>query len=212
MGETGKTVFEALQRAWEGRNIRGRFASGRQECLRMVLEEIPVPASVGFSGSMTLEALGIVASLQARGTPVFDHNQPGLSRSESQEVRRRGSGAQVYLGSPNAVAKSGELVFLSAYGNRTAGIAYAPKLILVAGSNKVTPDLTAALERARSYATPLNCRRLQYRSACLESGLCREELCRFPAFDRMCCQTLIIEAERDPQRVTVILVDEALGY
>jgi len=106
----------------------------------------------------------------------------------------------------------GELVFFSGYGNRTAGISYAKNVVVVCGINKITPNLEEALKRAREYATPLNCQRLNWNSACLADGICRREICLFPEYKRMCCQVLIIEAEVTPERMRVILVGENLGF
>jgi hypothetical protein len=110
------------------------------------------------------------------------------------------------------VSEKGELVFFSAYGNRTAGISYARNVIVVCGINKLTKDLEAALNRARQYATPLNCKRLNWNTPCFQDGICRKEICLFPEYKRMCCQILIIEAEVVADRLKVIFVGEDLGF
>ena len=148
-----------------------------------------------MSGSVTLDELAIIARLESRGNKVFNPYKPGIDHQESLQLRRDGAQADYYLASANAVSQTGELVFFSAYGNRTAGVAYAQNVIIVCGINKITPDLASALKRAREYATPLNCKRLKWDS-----------------HKRMCCQVLIIEAEVLPERFKVILVGEGLGY
>jgi hypothetical protein len=171
-----------------------------------------VSCSVGISGSVTLDQLGIVKLLEARGNKVFNQYKTGITRQESLELRRQGSGADYYLASTNAISEKGELVFFSGYGNRSAGISYAPNLIVVAGINKITPNIQEALKRAREYATPLNCKRLNWNTPCFKDGICRQEICLFPEYKRMCCQILIIEAEVTPDRLEVILVGENLGF
>jgi hypothetical protein len=155
--------------------------------------------------------MGIVRQLEASGYRVFNQYKPGLSRDENLALRRAGAGADFYLASPNAISESGELVFFSAYGNRTAGISYAKNVILISGVNKITPSLQEAVKRAREYVTPLNCKRLNYNTPCFKDGICRKALCSFPEYKRMCCQILIIEAEIEPERLKVVLVDEELG-
>ena len=218
--------IDNLIKNWQKRNILGLYARDKEEAANKILEIIPVSGSVGFSGSMTLDQLGIVKRLDARGNRVVNPYKAGMSREESLELRRQGAAADYYLASPNAVSEKGELVFFSAYGNRTAGISYAKNAIVVAGINKITPSIQEALKRSREYAAPLNCKRLKWNTPCFEDGICRQEICFFPEYKRMCCQILIIEAEVTPNRpegrglasdsqshrLKVILVGENLGF
>lgn len=181
--------------SWQKRNIEGIYCPDKAGAAEKILEIIPNGLSVGFSGSVTLEQLGVISKLEGRGNKVFNPYGAGISRDESLELRRQGSAADYYLASANAISGTGELVFFSAYGNRTAGIAYAKNVVIACGINKIAPDLEGALKRAREYAAPLNCKRLNW-----EKGR------------RMCCQVLIIEAEVIPGRLRVILAGEDLGF
>jgi len=205
-------MIDSLIRNWQKRNILGLYSLDKEEAANKILEIIPVSSSVGFSGSVTLGQLGVVKRLDARGNKVFNPYKAGMNRDESLELRKQGVAADYYLASPNAISEKGELVFFSAYGNRTTGISYAKNVIVIAGINKITPDIQSALERSREYATPLNCKRLKWNSPCFEGGICREELCFFPEYKRMCCQILIIEAEATPDRLKVVLIGENLGF
>jgi L-lactate utilization protein LutC len=201
-----------LIKNWQKRNIQGIYCATKEEAIEKILEMIPVSSSVGISGSVTLDELGIVRRLEAKGNKVFNQYKSGISRDESLELRRQGSQADYYLASANAISEKGEMVFFSGYGNRISGIAYAKNVIVVCGINKITPHLEEALKRAREYATPLNCKRLNWNSACFKDGICRKEICLFPEYKRMCCQILILEAEVMPDRLKVILVGESLGF
>ena len=203
---------ENLIKNWQKRNIAGLYCDNKDRATQKILEIIPASSSGGISGSVTLDQLGIVKLLEARGNEVFNQYKTGLTRQESLEIRRQGQGADYYLASANAISEKGELVFFSGYGNRTAGISSAPHLIVVAGINKITPNIQQALKRAREYATPLNCKRLNWNTPCFKDDICRQEICLFPEYKRMCCQILIIEAEVTPDRLKVILVGENLGF
>ena len=205
-------MIDSLIRNWQKRNISGFYCEDKSEAIDKIMKIIPASSSIGFSGSVTLDQLGIIKHLDARGNKVFYPYKAGMNRDESLGLRRQGAAAGYYLASPNAVSEKGELVFFSAYGNRTAGISYAENVIVVAGINKITPNIQEALKRSREYAAPLNCKRLKWGSPCFEDGICREELCLFPEYKRMCCQILIIEAEVTPDRLKVILVGENLGF
>lgn len=204
--------IEELVKNWQKRNVTGFYCADKVEAESKILEIVPESATVGISGSVTLDELGIVRILEARGNKVFNQYKPGINREQSLELRRLGAQADYFLASANAISQKGELVFFSGYGNRTAGISYAKNVIIVCGINKITPDLEEALKRAREYATPLNCKRLNWNTPCLKDGICRQELCLFPEYKRMCCQVLIIEAETTPDRLKVILVGESLGF
>jgi len=195
------------------RNIQGIFCEDKSEALRLLMESVPPASSVGFSGSVTLESLGVIKQLETRGNKVFNPYQEGISRQESLNRRRLGTQAEFYLASANAVSLSGELVFFSGWGNRTAGVSNAKNAIIVCGLNKITPDLPGALKRAREYATPLNCKRLRnWKTPCLEKGSCQEEICFPPKYKRMCCQVLVIESEVTFGRLKIVLVGEDLGF
>ena len=204
--------IDNLIKNWQKRNIQGIYCDNKEIATQRILEIIPPASSIGISGSVTLDQLGIVKRLEYRGSKVFNQYKSGISRDESLELRRLGSFADYYLASANAISQKGELVFFSTYGNRTAGISSAKNAILVSGINKITANLDEAVKRTREYATPLNCKRLNYNTPCFKDGICRKEICLFPEYKRMCCQVLIIEAEIAPDRLKVILVGENLGF
>jgi len=217
-----------LIKNWQRRNIQGIYCENKEIATQKILEIIPTASSIGISGSVTLDQLGIVKRLESRESKVFNQYKSGISPDESLELRRLGSFADYYLASANAISQEGELVFFSAYGNRIAGISSAKNAILVSGINKITANLDEAVKRAREYATPLNCKRLNWNTPCFsrstifysggipivsgKDGICRKEICLFPEYKRMCCQILIIEAEITPERLKVILVGENLGF
>jgi len=204
--------IETLISAWGRKNILAVYCADKEKAAKELLISIPATSSVGISGSKTLGQLEIVKQLQARGNKVFNQYKPGISRGESLELKKLGAQADYYLASANAVSENGELVFFSAYGERIAGISSAKNVIVVCGINKITPDLDQAIRRAREYATPLNCKRLDWLTPCFKGGVCAKEECLFPEYRRMCCLILIIEAEIVPGRLKVILVGESLGF
>jgi len=201
-----------LIRNWKQKNILGFYLQSKKEAADKILAMIPQAASVGISGSVTLAQLGIVSLLEERGNEVFNQYKSGITRQESLQLRRRGTEADYYLASANAISCGGELVFFSGYGNRISGITYAKNVIIACGINKITATCEEAIKRAREYATPLNCQRLNWNTPCFKDGICRKEICLFPDYKRMCCQILIIEAEVLPDRLKVVLIGENLGF
>lgn len=204
--------IKKLIQNWSKRNISGIFCPDKKDAIEEIQKLVPIAATIGISGSQTLDSLGVIKKLEERGNHVFDPYKPGLTRQESEEERNKGAGADYYFVSANALSEEGELIFFSAYGHRTAGIANAKNVIVVCGVNKISAGLGQALKRAREYTTPLNCKRLAWNTPCFKEGICAEDICFFPEYKRMCCQVLIIEAEVLPQRLRVILVGEDLGF
>ena len=202
----------ALIDLWEKRNIVSEFLNNKEEAVKRILDIVPESSSVGFCGSQTLDQMGIIHLLEARKNKVFNQYRNGISREQSLELRNLGAGADYFLTSVNSISLSGELIFFSGWGHRIAGISNAKNVIVVSGINKVTGSLDEALKRAREYSTPLNCKRLNWNSACLSDGICRKDICQLPEYKRMCCQVLIIEAEVIRDRLKVLLINKTLGY
>lgn len=204
--------IERLLSGWHKRNILGYYCANKKDAVAKIMEIIPPDTSIGTSGSVTIDELGLIKLLELRGNKVFNQYAAGISRQESFNIRRQGTQADFYLASANAVSEKGEMVFFSAYGNRTAGISYGKNVLIICGINKLVKNIGQALKRARNHATPRNCKRLDWQAACFERGACREKICLFPEYKRMCCQVLIIEAEMIPDRLRVVLINEKIGF
>lgn len=102
----------------------------------------------------------------------------------------------------------GSTVACGGSANRIAALAYGPQnVLIVAGYNKIVPDLAAADARVRAMAAPANAARLACKTPCAVTGKCED--CHSPA--RICCSTLICAQQRVPGRIKVILVGEELG-
>ena len=80
--------------------------------------------------------------------------------------------------------------------------------IVVAGYNKIVPDLEAARARLRDTAAPANAIRLSTRTPCAVLGACRD--CH--SDDRICCNYVVMGQQLVKGRVKVIIVGETLGF
>ena len=113
-------------------------------------------------GSTTLEQIGFLDAL-ANGP--YDWLRPRVKAvndpDERVRARRRATIADYFIGGINAITAGGEIVNADGSGNRTAAYAFgAGKLFLVAGVNKIVPDIAAAFERLRNVAAVEECRHL----------------------------------------------------
>jgi hypothetical protein len=101
------------------------------------------------------------------------------------------------LGSVHAVTETGSLVAASACGSQLAPyVAGAGKVILGVGTQKIVSDLDEALRRIDEYVFPLEDARAEAAYG-VHSGVNK---------------VLIINREWTTGRITVVFVDEALGF
>lgn len=196
MEKTGKNL--------ENRGFRvHRFASGA-EAAEFLVQTLH-GTSIGIGGSVTIDTLGVYDRL-CGSNEVFWH-----WKNHAPETRERAGKAETYLCSANGVSENGEIVNIDGFGNRVAGTIYGPeRVFLVVGRNKIAPDLTGAIDRARNIAAPLNARRLSRHTLCAV-GEPRCHDCRSP--EKVCgVMTVFFMPPTSIKEFHVILVDEDLGY
>ena len=118
--------------------------------------------------------------------------------------------ADVYFSSVNAVSEQGEIVNIDGNCNRIAGTLYGHKKVyFVIGENKIAPDFTQALFRARNTAAPLNAKRLNADTPCAKEGN-RCYNCSSPG--RICRDLSVFWKKPTGCEYEIILIHEALGY
>ncbi len=200
---------EKIERTLQGLKKHGFEAESladRAAARARLLELIPVGATVGVPGSRTVRDTGIVEALKERGEQVFDHwTAPA---EDSLAVRKSQLGCDVLLVSVNALTETGELVNRDGIGNRVAATIFGPRQVLVvAGRNKIVPDLAAAEERIKKIAAPRRAAELNLQTPCVKAGECQD--CNHA--QRICRATVILLRRPSLTPMRVIVVDEDLG-
>lgn len=164
--------------------------------------------SIGVGGSMTIRAMGLLPMLEANGNRVITFAGPLQDRTA---ILRDSAAADVYLTSANGIAETGEIVNIDGTGNRVASTLFGhEKLYIIAGINKIAPDLESAIRRARNIASPLNARRLERKTPCAVGELkCHD--CQSP--ERICRGlTVLMTPMGGIGETEVVLIEEELGY
>lgn len=207
--------IERTMRALRANRMAAYYAPTCADAVRQVEALLSEGDVVTHGGSMTLEECGVVDLLKSGKYTYLDRNDPSLSPQQVQEIYQRAFTADAYLTSANAITENGELYNVDGNCNRVAAILYGPKrVIVVAGYNKIVPDLAHAVERVKQIAAPANGVRLGCDTPCAKTGICTaKEMtdgCRSP--QRMCANYVISAQQRIPDRIQVILVGESLGY
>jgi hypothetical protein len=104
----------------------------------------------------------------------------------------------------------GQLVNIDGRGNRTAALIFGPsKVIVIAGINKIVPNIEAAIYRIKNYVAPIHAKRRDRQLPCAKEGKCVN--CHAPK--RFCNSLVITEHQylESKGRLTVIIVGKELG-
>lgn len=206
-----KLQAEQVIKNFKKRGLDGIYCESSDEAVKTICRMVPAGSLVGLGGSETIIESGLVDALRRMDIRLLDRYKEGVSKEEVNEMRRRGLAADIFICSSNAVTADGKLVNIDGTGNRVAAMIFGPaQVIVMAGMNKVAPDLAAAIARVRNSAAPANSLRVGVETPCSKTGFCQDPHCHPP--HRICCQLVVTEANMTPGRVTVVLVGETLGY
>ena len=203
---------EILQKTLDNLRKNGfdaRLVHNKEEACTLIAEYIVPYGSVGFGGSMTARELGLPDLARAHKASVYDHWKPNLTQEEKMEVMRKCLTSDLYIASANAISANGKIFNIDGNGNRVAALTFGPKkVVIVAGMNKITPDEASAMERIKTVACPKNAARLNAKTPCVKLGYCAD--CQAP--ERICKITSVMEKKPGLTDITVIIIDEELGY
>ena len=163
------------------------------------MDLIPEGAMVHHGASQTLDVTGITEELDTSGRyePIGPRIRSMDRATQGDEIRRETAAPDVMLGSVHAVTETGSLLAASMSGSQLAPyVAGAGRVILVVGTQKIVADIDEGLRRIDEYALPLeDARALEAYG--IHSGVNK---------------VLIINREIVPGRITVVLVDQVLGF
>ncbi len=185
--------------ALEANGIKVLRAGDAAEAKRIVLGLIPAGSQVHHGASQSLEKSGIADELEQSGR--YEPLRPRIwsmdRKTQADDIRRLTSAPDVMLGSVHAVTETGSLIAASASGSQLGPyVAGAGRVILVVGTQKIVSDLKEGLGRIDEYVFPLEDARAQAAYG-VHSGVNK---------------VLIINRELTPGRITVVFVDQVLGF
>ena len=190
-----KTVREI-----EARGIKVLISRNAEEALDVLKKIIPPGAEVMNGSSTTLIEIGyeeFITGGRSGWKVVHDLIRAENDDKKRADLRRKSVTADYFLSGANAIASTGEIVACDASGSRVGAWPFAAgHLIIVVGINKIVPTLEDALKRVREYAYRLENVRAQ-------------KAYGTPSVIGKC---VILAHEKNEGRVTLILVNEALGY
>ncbi len=204
-----KKTIDTTIKSLKKHGFNALFFPSREEAVGHILEMAADCSTVGVAGTHTVRALNILPRLEEAGKTVFDHWKLKPGTAEELECRKRQMTADLFLASSNTVTMTGEIVNRDGCGNRINSMTFGPKqVILVVGRNKIVPDLDSAFARLEEICGPIRAASLSRKTPCVATGYCMD--CDSP--ERICNVTSIIHRQPMLTKITVILLDEELGY
>ena len=194
----GSDRVERVAAALRSHNIEAIIVDTGEEARNAVLEMIPVGSEVHSGKSKTLEDVGLYSELFESGR--YDAIRPRMfamdRATQGREIRKLAIVPDFIVGSVAAVTEEGALVAASGTGGQLGSYAAgAGRVILVVGSQKITPDLDAALRRINDVVFP-------YEDAQVMARM---------GVHTILAKVLIIYGEWVAGRTTVVLVREPVG-
>ena len=185
--------MEKTLKNFENHGIKARYFETAGQARQAIVQAVQ-GKKVAFGGSVTLQQLGFYEALK--------QNNSVFWREHEKEC-------EVFFTSANALSRTGEIVNIDGTGNRVTMAAYGPeKVYYICGINKLCPDITSAIDRARNVAAPQNAKRLGLDTPCVKDGVCHN--CQSP--QRICNVMDITLRRPGAVEVELWIIQEELGY
>ncbi len=192
-------VIQKTAKALKSNNFNVIVVENGEDAKKEVLQLIPPKAEVFTMTSQTLETIGLTKEINESGK--YDAVRPKLfamdRNKQAREMAKLGAAPDWVVASVHAVTEDGHLLIASNTGSQLSAEAYAGgKVIFVVGCQKIVKNIDEGIKRIYEYSLPL------------EDERARKAYGVPSAVNKI----LIINKEVDPQRITVILVKEKLGF
>ncbi|WP_298754478.1 lactate utilization protein [uncultured Arcobacter sp.] len=182
------------------------FVQTKKEAFELSKTFIKEGMSVGLGGSVTVGEIGLLEYItNKKDITVHNQYEAGITMDENKERRRQGLVSDIFVTGINALTKDGKIVNADGSGNRVAAFCYGPKKILaIVGVNKIVENLEDGFKRVMEVAAVKNIDRMNNKA--IEMGKePRHNL------DNIANKFTWVKAD-DKDRITIILINEELGY
>jgi hypothetical protein len=191
--------IERCRQALKENGFEAELANTGVEAKEKVLSIIPEGAEVFTMSSQTLEQISLAEAINNSGKYQSVRNKLyKMDRTtQGREMAKLGAAPDWVVASVHAVTEDGHLLIASNTGSQLSAEAYAGgKVIFVVGTQKIVKDTQEGLRRIYEYCLPLEDERAR----------------KVYGMGSNVSKILIINKEVIPQRITVILVKEKLGF
>lgn len=192
-----KTVVEKTMKALKASGIDAVFVKTRDDARKEVLKLIPKGSQVMAMTSETLRLSGIADEIDKSK----DYKSAKKAFSEGKlgesDKRKLGAAPDYVVGSVHAVTQDGKVLIASATGSQLPAYAYgSKKVIWVVGTQKIVKTTDEGIKRIYDYTFPLENARAR-----IAYGM-----------DSFVSKILIVNKEFQAGRISLIFIDEAIGF
>jgi hypothetical protein len=191
--------IERTVKALEENGFQTIIAENGEEAKRIFFGLVPEGAEVFLGASVTLETLGIKDEIDQSGR--YDALRPRMfamdRATQGREIRKLVGAPDYAAGSVHAVTEDGQVLIASNTGSQLGPYASgAGKVIWVVGAQKLVKDLNEGFRRIYEYDLPLEIEHMRqlYNAATNVN------------------KVLVVNREIRPNRITMIIVKEELGF
>lgn len=191
--------IERTAKALEANGIHAVIAENGAEAKRIFFELVPEGSEVFLGASVTLETTGIRDEVDKSGR--YEALRPKMfamdRATQGREIRKLGAAPDYAAGSVHAVTEAGQVMIASKTGSQLGPYASgAGQVIWVVGAQKLVKDFNEGFRRIQEYSYPL------------EEVHMQELYKTGTAINKV----LIVNHEIRPNRITMIIVKEQLGF
>ena len=191
------------------RNMEGYYCQYASLALDLAKSFMKEDAKICMGGSETIHEIGLYDVLKTGGNFTFYNQMEAKTNEERQDIMRKAFSADLYFMSTNAITEDGILYNVDGNSNRVAALCFGPsEVIIIAGMNKVVPNIEMAKKRVRGESAAINSIHLSKETPCAKTGVCYDCL----SANTLCCECVETRYSRHPGRIKVILVGESLGF
>jgi len=191
--------IERVVKALEANGIHALVAESAEEAKRIFFKVVPEGAEVFLGASVTLETLGIRDEIDQSGR--YDALRPKMfdmdRATQGREIRKLVGAPDYAAGSVHAVTEDGQVLIASNTGSQLGPYASgAGNVIWIVGTQKIVKDLNEGFRRIYEYDLPLETEHMR-------------QLYNMPTNVN---KVLVVNREIRPNRITMIIVKEEVGY
>ncbi len=170
-----------------------------EDAKKKVFELLPKDAEVMNMSSVTLDTLGISQEIMESGK--FNSVKKKLMsmdrKTQSLAMQKLGAAPEYTVGSVHAVTEEGNVLIASNTGSQLPAYVYtSAHVIWVVGAQKIVKNTDSGIKRIYDYVLPLEDARFR----------------KAYGIGSFVSKLLIINKETVPNRLTMILVKEVLGF
>ena len=193
-GSVEKTIAALKQNGFDA-----FLVENAAEAKQKIIELIPQGAEVMTMTSATLDAEGIAKEINESGK--FESVRKKLNsmdrKTQGPEMQKLGAAPDWVVGSVHAVTEDGKILVASATGSQLPAYAYGSQhVVWVVGTQKIVENLDEGFKRVYEYTLPLEDARAR----------------KVYGVGSSVSKILVVNKESAPGRITIIFVEEKLGF